>query len=104
MIKPFIVLIIVGAALALTACATRPTGKASQQTAANQQTRTVCVSGTPTGSHVPQTHCVVMTATRYNAYEKAKEKQAETNRAALHRFETKQDRNLQCNKPNEPQC
>ncbi|MDN5865363.1 MAG: hypothetical protein L0I62_09170 [Gammaproteobacteria bacterium] len=84
--KIILPVIVAGAVLALAACASQPQNGQSNQSktmADNPHTYVVCNKYPTLGSHIAQVNCVKMSSAQYEAYKKAKAKQAEKDRKAL---------------------
>jgi|SRR5690625_2046409 len=81
--------LIAAGTLALAACSTQPEQNASsqQKTAQNKDTRTVCTSKTPTGSHLSKTRCVTMTPEQYKEYKNALQERKKKSREAMRNAE-----------------
>ncbi|MGH8273600.1 MAG: hypothetical protein ACRES9_04990 [Gammaproteobacteria bacterium] len=70
--KTILILAVVGAALALAACASKPKPQLTQQQVAqNQKSKQVCISRTPVGSHIAKTYC--MSEATYKVFQAAEQ-------------------------------
>lgn len=86
--------LIAAGTIALAACSTQPAHQSAsqQKTAQNKDTRTVCISKTPTGSHIRKAHCVTMTQEQYKEYKKAQKERRQKARDELQRMNKGQNR------------